>query len=209
MRHVGDRAVDLLDEVAHPAKGLIILYHERWEEELTFDEQKTHQDPRRETLAQRDDRNLVELIQELRVVGLGVQVLFGFLLSLPFTVRFSGLSQGQRDLYVASITLSAVATILLLGPVAYHRMVFREGMKESLVRFSNAMAISGLAAVAGAVLTAVFLVITSGRPPDLDQKVVELPAERPTDIDREVHDELLQLLHPDVPVEHPGRRGRN
>jgi hypothetical protein len=63
--------------------------------------QLTRQDPRRETLAQRDDRNFLELIQELRVVGLGVQVLFGFLLSLPFTVRFSGLSQGQRDLYVA------------------------------------------------------------------------------------------------------------
>jgi hypothetical protein len=120
--------------------------------------QLTQQDPRRETLAQRDDRNLVELIQELRVVGLGVQVLFGFLLSLPFTVRFSGLSQGQRDLYLASITLAAVATILLLGPVAYHRLVFRQGMKEPLVRFSNAMAIGGLAAVAGAVLTAVLLV---------------------------------------------------
>ena len=118
-----------------------------------------HQDLRRETLPQRDDRNFLELIQELRVVGLGVQVLFGFLLSLPFTVRFGALSGGQRDLYIASITLSAVATVLLLGPVAYHRLVFREGMKESLVRFSNAMAISGLAAVAGAVLTAVFLVI--------------------------------------------------
>lgn len=121
--------------------------------------QPIHQDQRRETLAQRDDRNLVELIQELRVVGLGVQVLFGFLLSLPFTARFSKLSEGQRDLYVASITLAVVATILLLGPVAYHRMVFREGMKESVVRFANAMAILGLAAVAGAVLTAVFLVI--------------------------------------------------
>ena len=121
--------------------------------------QLTRQDPRPETPAQRDDRNLLELIQELRVVGLGVQVLFGFLLSLPFTVRFGGLSQGQRDLYVASITLAAVATILLLGPVAYHRLVFRQGMKESLVRFSNAMAISGLAAVAGAVLTAVLLVV--------------------------------------------------
>jgi hypothetical protein len=119
----------------------------------------TRQDPRRETLAQRDDRNFLELIQELRVVGLGVQVLFGFLLSLPFSVRFSALSQGQRDLYVASITLAAVATVLLLGPVAYHRLVFREGMKESLVRFANAMAISGLAAVAGAVLTAVSLVV--------------------------------------------------
>jgi Family of unknown function (DUF6328) len=121
--------------------------------------QLTGQDPRRETLEQRDDRNLVELIQELRVVGLGVQVLFGFLLSLPFTVRFSGLSQGQRDLYLASITLAVVATIMLLGPVAYHRLVFRAGMKESLVRFANAMAICGLAAVAGAVLTAVLLVV--------------------------------------------------
>ena len=121
--------------------------------------QPAHQDPRRETLPQRDDRNFLELVQELRVVGLGVQVLFGFLLSLPFTVRFGALNGGQRDLYVASITLSALAAILLLGPVAYHRMVFREGMKESLVRFSNAMATCGLIAVAGAVLTAVFLVI--------------------------------------------------
>ena len=116
------------------------------------------QDPRQETLAQRDDRNFGELVQELRVVGLGVQVLFGFLLSLPFTVRFSTLSQGQRDLYVASITSATVATILLLGPVAYHRLVFREGLKEPLVRFSNVMAIFGLAAVAASVLTAVFLV---------------------------------------------------
>ena len=121
--------------------------------------QLTGNEARRETLAQRDDRNFVELIQELRVAGLGVQVLFGFLLSLPFTVKFSGLSQGQRDLYVASITLATVATVLLLGPVAYHRLVFREGMKEALVRFANVMAIFGLAAVAGAVLTAVFLVV--------------------------------------------------
>jgi hypothetical protein len=120
--------------------------------------QPAHQDLRRETLPQRDDRNFNELIQELRVVGLGVQVLFGFLLSLPFTVRFGALNGGQRDLYVASVTLSALATVLLLGPVAYHRLVFREGLKESLVRFANAMAICGLAAVAGAVLTAVFLV---------------------------------------------------
>jgi Family of unknown function (DUF6328) len=119
---------------------------------------ESDQNPRRETLAQRDDRNFGELVQELRVVGLGVQVLFGFLLSLPFTVRFGMLSQGQRDLYVASITCATVATILLLGPVAYHRLVFREGMKEPLVRFSSAMAILGLAAVAGAVLTAVLLV---------------------------------------------------
>jgi hypothetical protein len=97
-------------------------------------------DARPESLAERDDRNVAELIQELRVVGLGVQVLFGFLLSLPFTVRFGQLGQGRRDLYLASLTLAAIATILLLGPVAYHRLVFRQGMKESLVRFSNVMA---------------------------------------------------------------------
>ncbi|HEX8005483.1 MAG TPA: DUF6328 family protein [Trebonia sp.] len=115
-------------------------------------------DPRQESEAQRDDRNLAELIQELRVVSLGVQVLFGFLLSLPFTVRFDRLSDGQRQLYLASLVLSAVATTLLLGPVAYHRLVFRRGMKEHLVRFANVMAIGGLAAVGAAVLVAVYLV---------------------------------------------------
>ena len=113
---------------------------------------------RDETVAQRDDRNIAELIQELRVVGLGVQVLFGFLLSLPFTARFTKLTAGQRDLYLAAVVLAAVATVLLIAPVAYHRLVFRQGMKERLVRFANVVAILGLAAVGGAVLTAVLLV---------------------------------------------------
>ena len=116
------------------------------------------QDPRQESTAERDDRNLAELLQELRVSGLGVQVLFGFLLSLPFTVRFVRLSGAQRDLYLASLVLSAVATALLLGPVAYHRLLFRRGMKEPLVKYANLLAVLGLAAVGGAVLTAVLLV---------------------------------------------------
>jgi hypothetical protein len=115
-------------------------------------------DAREESVAQRADRNISELVQELRVVGLGVQVLFGFLLSLPFTMRFTKLTGTQRDLYVTSLVLAALATILLIGPVAYHRLVFRQGMKEQLVRFANALAILGLAAVAGAVLIAVLLV---------------------------------------------------
>lgn len=115
-------------------------------------------DSREESTEQRDDRNLGELVQELRVAGLGVQVLFGFLLSLPFTVRFSQLSDGQRDLYLASVILAAVATTLLIGPVAYHRLVFRRGMKERLVRFANVLAILGLATVGGSVLAAVLLV---------------------------------------------------
>jgi MFS family permease len=115
-------------------------------------------DRRPESEAERDDRNLAELIQELRVVSLGVQVLFGFLLSLPFTVRFTQLGTAQRDLYLASLVLSAFATVLLLGPVAYHRLVFRLGRKEHLVRYANRMAILGLGAVGGAVLLAVLLV---------------------------------------------------
>ena len=115
-------------------------------------------DPRDESEAQRADRNLGELLQELRVAGLGVQVLFGFLLSLPFTNRFTRLSAGQHDLYLACLVLAAVATALLLGPVAYHRLVFRRGLKESLVRAASVMAIAGLAAVGLAVSAAVLLV---------------------------------------------------
>jgi uncharacterized protein DUF6328 len=117
-------------------------------------------DLRDESQDKRDDRNLAELLQELRVAGLGVQVLFGFLLGLPFTLRFSRLSSAQRDLYVADIVLAAVATALLVGPVAYHRLVFRQRMKEHLVRIANVMAICGLVTVALAVSGAVLLILS-------------------------------------------------
>jgi Family of unknown function (DUF6328) len=115
-------------------------------------------DPREESQAQRDDRNLAELLQELRVAGLGVQVLFGFLLSLPFTTVFRQLSGAERDLYLACLILAAVAAALLLGPVAYHRLVFRLGQKENLVRAANIMAILGLITVGLAVSASVLLV---------------------------------------------------
>jgi MFS family permease len=115
-------------------------------------------DPRDESQAERDDRNLAELLQELRVAGLGVQVLFGFLLSLPFTTVFKQLSAGERDLYLACLVLAALATALLLGPVAYHRLVFRQGEKERLVRTANVLAILGLITVGLAVSTSVLLV---------------------------------------------------
>jgi putative flippase GtrA len=119
-------------------------------------------EPRRpgETGAERDDRNLIELLQELRVAGLGVQVLFGFLLSLPFTNRFARLSHPERTLYVASLALAAIATALLVGPVAYHRIVFRQQRKERLVKEANVMAILGLAAVGLAISAAVLLVLS-------------------------------------------------
>lgn len=117
-------------------------------------------DPRDETQDQRDDRNLSELLQELRVAGLGVQVLFGFLLALPFSTRFVQLHLWQRGLYTGILVASAVATALLLGPVAYHRLVFRRRQKEHLVRAANVMAIGGLAAVAVAVSGTVLLVVS-------------------------------------------------
>ncbi len=117
-------------------------------------------DGRDETQDERDDRNLIELLQELRVAGLGVQVLFGFLLSLPFTNGFPRLTHAQRGLYIADLLLAALATVLLLGPVAYHRLVFRQHLKKPLVSAANRMAIAGLAAVALAVSIAV-IVLTS------------------------------------------------
>src|ERR1700760_3751156 len=115
-------------------------------------------DERDETQAERDDRNLIELLQELRVAGLGVQVLFGFLLSLPFTSQFKQLDGSDRDLYLACLILAAVSTALLLGPVAYHRLVFRQGEKERLVRAANVMAILGLITVGLSISPSVLLV---------------------------------------------------
>ena len=120
----------------------------------------TAPDPRNETKPQRDDRNTMELLQELRVAGLGVQVLFGFLLSLPFTNRFVKLDGSQRMIYAADLLLAALSTALLLAPVAYHRLVFRQQLKESVVRTANVMAIAGLIAVALSVTLAVLLVLS-------------------------------------------------
>ncbi len=116
---------------------------------------------RNESEAQHDDRNMAELLQELRVAGLGVQVLFGFLLSLPFTVRFVKLSPAQRDVYVASLLLAALSTALLCAPVAFHRLVFRRHQKGRLLRVANVMALLGLGTVGLAVSAAVLLVTSS------------------------------------------------
>jgi predicted membrane channel-forming protein YqfA (hemolysin III family) len=113
-----------------------------------------------ETPERRDARNVAELIQELRVAGLGVQVLFGFLLGLPFTTRFDRLEPWQRWLYLAVLLLAATSIILLVAPVAYHRLVFRQHQREHLVRFANSMAIAGLVAVSLAISCAVLLAMS-------------------------------------------------
>jgi prolipoprotein diacylglyceryltransferase len=121
---------------------------------------KTALDGRHETEEERADRNLAELLQELRVAALGIQVLFGFLLAMPFAARFTALSADQRHLYTATLILAAIATALLSGPVAYHRIVFRRHEKEQLIAASNAMALGGLAAVGLAISAAVWLVLS-------------------------------------------------
>ena len=106
----------------------------------------------------------MDLLQELRVGTLGVQVLFGFLLGLPFTVRFSRLEAWQRWLYLAIIMMSTVSIVLLVAPVAYHRLLFRRHQLGSLLRAANVMAVAGMAAVALAVSGAVLLVTSYVEP---------------------------------------------
>jgi Family of unknown function (DUF6328) len=94
------------------------------------------------------------------VAGLGIQVLFGFLLSLPFTSRFRAIDPLQRDLYLADVFCAVASIIALTAPVALHRLVFRRGRKEWLVRWANRLAIVGLAFVAAAVSVAVAFVVS-------------------------------------------------
>ena len=127
---------------------------------MTYSTSDRRQLVRHESEAERLNRNLTELLQELRVASVGVQVLFGFLLSLPFNSRFAQLDHAQRGLYLADMLLAALAIVLLTGPVAYHRLTFRQHEKGRLVRTANTLAIAGVAAIALAVTLAVALVVT-------------------------------------------------
>ena len=117
-------------------------------------------DGRDETAAERADRNLDELLQELRVTGIGVQVLFGFLLSLPFTNRFRVLDADQRALYTATMLVTAAAIACLITPVALHRIEFRRREKARIVKVSQVTALVGLVATALALVGSVALVMT-------------------------------------------------
>jgi hypothetical protein len=102
---------------------------------------------RNETTLERADRNLVELLQEVRVVQTGVQVLFGFLLMAPLTTGWRRLAPALQKEYFVTLLLAAAGAILLIAPTAYHRVLFRRGDKEYLVRVANRLTIAGLTAV--------------------------------------------------------------
>lgn len=112
-----------------------------------------------ESEKQRLDRELIELLNELRVVLTGIQVLFAFLLTMPFTDRFRDLVPTQRLMFSAAFTVTATASVLLIAPTAYHRLRFRQQDKERMLRWANRFAIAGIGLLAIAIGTIVLLVI--------------------------------------------------
>lgn len=113
---------------------------------------------RNETVTEGLDRNWNELLQELRVTQTGVQILAGFLLTLPFQQRFTELDDPQTTAYLVSLSCAVLATALLVAPVSAHRVLFRRRAKKQLVSFADKAALSGLAALAGSVVSVTFLI---------------------------------------------------
>ena len=114
---------------------------------------------RNETDTERLDRNLAELLQEVRVVQTGVQVMFAFLLTVPFSARFDEITAFQRGVFFTALVAAAAASVLLIAPTALHRLLFRRGEKRYLVETSNRLAIGGLASTALS-MTAVMLLVS-------------------------------------------------
>lgn len=113
---------------------------------------------RKETEYERIDRNLEELMAEMRVALPGIQVLFAFLLILPFNSRFEQVTPLQEKVYLGTLVCTAICTILLIAPTLQHRLQFRMDRKERILIVSHRIAIAGLSLLAVAVGGAVFLV---------------------------------------------------
>lgn len=111
-----------------------------------------------ESEKERWQRNFADLLQELRVAQTGVQILFAFLLTLPFSSGFPDTTAFQRDVYVVALLAAAGATALIISPVAFHRALFRQGRKPQLVRYAHRVASGGLAFMLVAMVAAVLLI---------------------------------------------------
>lgn len=114
---------------------------------------------RKETPAERSDRNWNELLQELRVTQIGNQILSGFLLTLPFQPRFAELSQTLFMVFLVAVCAGTLATLLTVAPVALHRQLFRRHVKKELVDAAHVLATAGLAFLALTITFATGLVI--------------------------------------------------
>jgi hypothetical protein len=111
-----------------------------------------------ESEGDRLDRNLSELLQELRVALPGVQVLFAFLLTVPFQGSFGKITPFQEKAYFVCLLLTAISAALLMAPTAYHRILFRQHEKKHLVLLANRFALAGLAMLALAMTVAILLI---------------------------------------------------
>jgi len=116
-------------------------------------EQKTGEDAHERTA-----RELIELLQELRIVIPGVQVLFAFLLTVPFSQGFTKLDGLQRGVFFATLLCTAAATALLIAPSSHHRVLFRQGVREQRLKLGNLLAILGLAFLVPAMVGVLFVI---------------------------------------------------
>jgi len=107
---------------------------------------------------QRLNRQLIELLNELRVALPGVQVLFAFLLAVPFQQRFQQTTTLEHYVYLVTLLASAAATAFLIAPTGYHRMLFQRGDRPTIIRKGTQMLIAGLACLAIAMTGAIYLV---------------------------------------------------
>lgn len=115
-------------------------------------------DGRRETPTERLDRNWNEILQELRVTQTGIQILTGFLLTVPFSARFEELDANHRSIYLGLVVLAATTTALLVAPVSLHRQLFRRRAKSALVTAADRFMRVGLVFLALTVSGVVLLV---------------------------------------------------
>jgi hypothetical protein len=113
---------------------------------------------RKESEEERLDRNLGELLQELRVALPGVQVLFAFLLAVPFSYRFKTIDSFEKNVYFATLICTAVSAALLISPSAYHRLTFHFQQKRELIKIGNRATIVGLGFLALAMVGAVVMI---------------------------------------------------
>ena len=114
---------------------------------------ETGEDPQ-----ERSAREVVELLQELRVVLPGVQVLFAFLLTVPFTQRFAQLTTLQQDVFFATLLCTTAATALLIAPSAHHRLLWRRGAREERLQVGNLLTILGLLFLVPAMVGVIFVI---------------------------------------------------
>ena len=123
------------------------------ERKLEKAEERTREDPQERTA-----RELIELLNELRVILPGVQVLFAFLLTVPFTQRFPQLDDLETGVFFMTLLCTAVATALLIAPSAHHRMLWRGGVREQRLEVGNALTIAGLIFLVPAMVGGVFAI---------------------------------------------------